>query len=124
MPRDEAAGSGPNCAGGRWEREGTGMGLAIAVDKTRIAEFCRKWRVRELAIFGSALRDDFGPESDVDVLVELEEDAPWSLFDWVDMIDELKAIFEREVHLVEKGGLRNPFRRHEILTTREIIHAA
>ena len=100
------------------------MGLAIAVDKTRIAEFCRKWRVRELAIFGSALRDDFGPESDVDVLVELEEDAPWSLFDWVDMIDELKAIFEREVDLVEKGGLRNPFRRHEILTTREIIHAA
>lgn len=100
------------------------MGLAIAVDKTRIAEFCRKWRVRELAIFGSALRDDFGPESDVDVLVELEEDAPWSLFDWVDMIDELKAIFEREVDLVEKGAIRNPFRRRNILRTHEVVYAA
>ena len=100
------------------------MALAIAIDKARIAEFCRKWQVKEMAIFGSALREDFGPESDVDVLVELAEDAPWSLFDWVDMIDELKAIFGREVDLVEKTGLRNPFRRHEILSTREIIHAA
>ncbi|MFB3881751.1 MAG: nucleotidyltransferase family protein [Armatimonadota bacterium] len=100
------------------------MALAIAVDRERIAEFCRKWMVKELAVFGSALREDFGPESDVDVLVELEEDAPWSLFDWVDMIDELKGILGREVDLVEKTGLKNPFRRHEILRTREIIHAA
>lgn len=78
----------------------------------------------ELSLFGSVLREDFGPDSDVDVLVTFVPNAPWSLFDWVDMVDELKAIFGRDVDLVEKEGLRNPFRRHAILTTREIIYAA
>jgi hypothetical protein len=100
------------------------MGVQIAVDRTRIEEFCRKWRVKELAIFGSALRDDFGPESDVDVLVELEEDAPWDAFDWVDMTEELGGIFGREVDLVEKSAIRNPFRRHNILRAHEVIYAA
>jgi len=48
---------------------------------------------------------------------------PWSLYDWLDMIDELKAIFGREVHLFSKNGLRNPFRRQKILTTRQVIYA-
>ena len=99
------------------------MPLALAVDRQRIDEFCRKWRVKELSIFGSALRDDFRPDSDVDVLVELEDDAPSDAFGWVDMIDELEAILGRKVDLVDKAGLRNPFRRHAILHTREIIHA-
>jgi hypothetical protein len=98
--------------------------LAIAVDRQRIAEFCRKWRVREFSIFGSALREDFGPESDVDVLVELEDEAPWSLFDWVDMIDELGDILGRDVGLVEKTAIRNPFRRHSILRSHEVVYAA
>ncbi len=96
----------------------------ITVPNHQIAAYCRKWRIVELALFGSVLRDDFRPDSDIDVLVTLAPDAPWSLYDWVDMIDELKAIFGREVDLVSRGGLRNPFRRHEILTTREIIYAA
>ncbi|HUT73727.1 MAG TPA: nucleotidyltransferase domain-containing protein [Armatimonadota bacterium] len=100
------------------------MPLAIAVDRGRIEGFCRKWRVKELSIFGSALREDFHPDSDVDVLVELEEDAPWDAFGWVDMIEELEAILGRQVDLVDKAGLRNPFRRHAILRTREVIHAA
>jgi hypothetical protein len=100
------------------------MALAIAVDRTRIAEFCHKWRVKELAIFGSALRDDFGPESDVDVLVELQPNHGLSLYDWVDMIDELRAIFGRDVDLVAKGGLRNPFRRNSILRTAEVVYAS
>ena len=79
--------------------------------------------MQEFSIFGSALRDDFGPESDVDVLVSFAEDEHWSLDDWVDMIEELKTIFGREVDLVEKETMRNPFRRHEILTTREVIYA-
>lgn len=90
----------------------------------KIREFCRKWQITEFALFGSALRDDFRPDSDVDVLVTFAPDAPWSLWDWVDMIDELKEIFGREVDLVEKSGLRNPFRRHEILTTKKVIYAA
>ena len=96
----------------------------IEVPKEKIAAFCRRWKVTELALFGSVLREDFAPQSDVDVLVSFAEDAPWSLFDWVDMIDELKAIFGREVDLVSKTGLRNPFRRHEILRTRMTIYAA
>jgi len=98
------------------------MSLYIEFDRRRIAEFCGKWKVKELALFGSVLRDDFGPDSDVDVLVTFEPEAPWSLFDWGDMMEELKAIFGREVHLIEKAGLRNPFRRHAILSTKEVVY--
>ena len=98
--------------------------FGIEIPTERLLEFCRKWKVAELALFGSVLRDDFSPESDVDVLVELAPDHGLSLFDWVEMIDELKDLFGREVDLVSKRGLRNPFRRHRILSTCEIIHAA
>ncbi len=98
--------------------------LRLEVPKKEIEAFCRKWRVKELSIFGSALRDDFGPSSDVDVLVDLEPNHGLSLYDWIDMIDELKALFKRDVDLVAKGGLRNPFRRREILRTAEVVYAA
>jgi hypothetical protein len=94
------------------------------IPREPIEAFCRRWKVTEFSLFGSALRDDFGPQSDVDVLVRFEKDAGWSLFDLVDMQDELKAIFGREVHLVEAEGLHNPFRRAEILRTREVIYAS
>ena len=100
------------------------MSIQVDIDEKRIGTFCRKWKVTELALFGSVLRDDFGPGSDIDALVELAPDHGLSLFDWVDMIDELRSIFGREVDLVSKRALRNPFRRHEILTTRKVIHAA
>ena len=90
----------------------------------RVAAFCKKWKVSELSIFGSALRDDFRRDSDVDVLVDFEKDVPWSLYDWVDMIDELKAIFGREVDLVDKSAITNPFRRQSILASREVVYAA
>jgi len=98
--------------------------LKIIMPQEKIADFCQKWKILEFAIFGSALREDFGPDSDVDILVTFGEDAHWSLYDWVDMIDELKAIFGREVHLSSKSGLRNPFRRQKILTTRQIMYGA
>lgn len=97
---------------------------AITVPRETIEKFCRRWEIAEFALFGSALREDFRPDSDVDILVTFSEDARWSLFEWVDMIDELKGIFGREVHLLSKGGLHNPFRRHEILRTREVVYAA
>lgn len=97
--------------------------VKIDIPQEKIADFCRKWNITELALFGSVLREDFRPDSDVDVLVSFAEGARWSLFDLVIMQEELKEVFGREVDLVEKGGLRNPFRRHEILTTREVIHA-
>ena len=94
----------------------------LSVDK--IVEFCNRWKVIELALFGSVLREDFRPDSDIDVLVTFSDDAHWSLYDWVDMIEELKTILGREVDLLSKKGLRNPFRRQEILSTREVIYAA
>ena len=100
------------------------MGMAITIDKPRIEAFCRKWMVREMALFGSVLRDDFGPESDVDVMIEFEPNFPWSLYEWIDMIDELSEIFGRKVDLTSKDGLRNPYRRKEILRTCEVIHVA
>jgi predicted nucleotidyltransferase len=100
------------------------MNQLVRIDQARIEAFCRKWKIREFALFGSALRDDFGPESDVDVLIEFEPGIPWSLYEWIDMIDELKEMFGREVDLVSKKGLRNPFRRREILSTCEVIYAA
>jgi len=89
-----------------------------------IADFCHRWQVAELALFGSVLRDDFSSGSDVDVLVTFVPEARVSLFDFVEMQEELKRILKRKVDLVSKNGLRNPFRRHEILNTRQIVYAA
>jgi predicted nucleotidyltransferase len=100
------------------------MGQNLEIDQEKIKKFCQRWKISEFSLFGSVLREDFNPESDVDVLISFEPDIPWSLFDWVDMIDELKSIFGRDVDLVEKSGLKNPFRRHEILTKRQVIYAA
>ena len=96
----------------------------VAVDPRRIGDFCRRWRVTELALFGSVLREDFRPDSDVDVLVNFEAGAPWSLWDLSRMREELEEIFGRGVDLVEKKGLRNPFLRHAVLTTRQVVYAA
>ncbi len=89
-----------------------------------IETFCRKWRVREFSLFGSVLSEDFRPDSDVDVLVDLQPGHGLTLYDWLDMIDELRAMFGRDVDLVAKSGLKNPFRRREILRTAEVIYAA
>jgi len=97
--------------------------MSLQFDLDRVRDFCQRWKIAEFSIFGSALREDFQPESDVDILISFEPDIPWSLFDWVDMIEELKNIFGREVDLVEKSGLRNPFRRQEILSSRKVIYA-
>ena len=100
------------------------MNPKVQLDRNALAAFCRKWRIRELSIFGSALRDDFGPESDLDFLVSFEPDAPLD-FDWLlDMKEEMETRFGRPVDIVEKEALRNPWRKYEILRTREVIYAA
>jgi hypothetical protein len=100
------------------------MNPQIQLDRESLAEFCRKWRIRELSLFGSALRDDFGPESDLDFLVSFEPGAGWDLWDLVALREGLMSIVNREVDIVVKEALRNPYRRKEILTHREVIHAA
>lgn len=104
---------------------GNKMGhVKIPVPQDRIRQFCQKWKIAELSLFGSALRDDFRPESDVDVLISFAKDARWSLYDWLDMIDELRGIFGRNVDLLSSRALRNPFRREQVLSAREVLFAA
>src|SRR5215216_334845 len=101
------------------------IAAAIPVDQEAIARFCRKWGIRELALFGSVLTDEFRPDSDVDVLITFSDPAP-DLGPWGEHLDamreELEAMFGRRVDLVQKKLVRNPFRRHHILTTRRIIY--
>lgn len=96
----------------------------INLPKEKIAEFCRQWKITEFALFGSVLREDFRSDSDIDVLVTFADDCGHSLFDLVQMQEQLKTILAHEVDLVEKAGLRNPFRRHHILNNMEVIYAA
>ncbi len=98
--------------------------LPLDVSPSAVTTFCEKWKVKELALFGSVLREDFGPNSDVDVLVTFEADVPWSLWDWGAMLDELKSVFGRNVDLVEKDAVRNPLRRGAMLREHRIIYAA
>ena len=100
------------------------MNPRVQLDYDALAEFCRKWRIRELSIFGSALRDDFGPESDLDFLVSFEQGTEFDLFDLFEMKEELEARFGRPVDLIQKEALRNPWRKREILRTCEVIYAA
>lgn len=94
------------------------------IPERELHDLCQRWQVRELSLFGSVLRDDFGPDSDIDVLVSFQEDAPWSLWDLTTMQDELSALLGRPIDLVEREGLRNPFRRERILSTRRVMYVA
>ena len=96
----------------------------IDISESQLAEFCQKWKVTELSLFGSILRDDFGPDSDIDVLVVFQPDAPWSMWNLMDMKAELETLFGRPVDLVEKEALRNPWRKRRILITYEVVYAA
>lgn len=99
----------------------------IVLPKDRIVEFCRRWKITEFALFGSVLRDDFRPDSDIDVLVKFAADASWTLLDHVDMQDELQAILGRNVDLISRKGIersRNKIRRKEILESAEVYYAA
>jgi predicted nucleotidyltransferase len=100
------------------------MSAIPKTDSHQIADFCRRWKITELALFGSVLREDFRPDSDIDVLVTFEPGAPWTLWDLSRMRIELEAIFGREVDLVEKKALRNPFRRRAILANQRVVYAA
>ena len=75
----------------------------IEVPMDKIKDFCRKWKINEFSLFGSVLREDFRPDSDIDVLVSFEVTVRWSLYDVVEMKDELKAIFRRDVDIVERS---------------------
>ncbi len=101
--------------------------MGIDVDRERIAEFCRRWKITELSLFGSVLRDDFRPESDVDVLVVFAPDANWDFGDLLQMEEELTEIFGHKADLVEKRLVeqnRNYIIRKHILRSAEPVYVA
>jgi|SRR5579862_1986170 len=98
----------------------------INLDTPAVRDFCGKWKIRKLCVFGSILRDDFRPDSDIDFLVDYEDNVRWDLFDHFDMEEELARIIGRQVDLVERSTIeasRNRFRKREILATAEPVIA-
>jgi len=91
--------------------------------RKKIAEFCKRWSITEFSVFGSVLREDFRPDSDIDVLITIDPGAQIGLLEMAQMQIELEKLFKRPVDLVEKEGLRNPYRRREILRTAQVIYA-
>ena len=92
-----------------------------------ILDFCQRWQIVEYAVFGSALRDDFNPDSDLDVLVSFGPDAAWSLLDHLRMEEELANLLNRDVDLLTRRSVEqshNWLRRREILDSAEVIYGA
>ena len=100
------------------------MSPRIPLDRAAIKAFCRRWKIKEMSLFGSVLTEQFRPDSDVDVLVTFDADAHWGLFAVCEMEEELKAIFGRDVDLVTRRSVeesRNWLRRQHILEHLEPI---
>jgi len=98
----------------------------IPIPMPEIEAFCKKWKITEFSLFGSVLRDDFGPDSDVDVLVEFEEGAGWKLDQWFDMEEELSKLFGRDVDVLVHSEVRrmeNWIRRKSILEGSSRLYA-
>ena len=99
----------------------------IDIPMEQVAAFCHKWKIKEFSLFGSVLRDDFRPDSDVDVLVTFGPDSKVSLFDLGDIEDELTDILGRKADLTMRRGIErssNWIRRKAILSSAEVIYGA
>jgi predicted nucleotidyltransferase len=99
----------------------------LNLPKEQIVDFCRRWQITELAVLGSVLRDDFDPESDLDVLVTFAPGADWSLLDHLRMEQELSELLGRKIDLLSKRAVEqslNWIRRQEILSTAEVIYVS
>lgn len=97
------------------------------VSHSQIEDFCRRWNIVELCVFGSLLRDDFGPSSDVDFLFQHDPNCEYSFQDLLDMVGELEETFDRKVDFVDRMAIensRNYLRRDWILETMEVVYEA
>ena len=103
------------------------MSIQISFEREKITKFCTWWKIAELALFSSVLRDDFRPDSDVDVLVAFTPDAEWSLLDHIEMEEDLSVILGRKVDLVSRRAIErseNWLRRKGILETAESYYVS
>jgi predicted nucleotidyltransferase len=99
----------------------------IGVSQTQLAEFCQRWKVRELALFGSVLREDFRSDSDLDLLVTFTDEADWGLFDHLMMQAELQSLVGRKGDLISRRAVErseNWLRRNEILSSARVLFRA
>ncbi len=98
------------------------MGQRLKISLEEIEQFCKRWQIVEFALFGSVLREDFRFDSDIDVLVRLAPNHRWGL-EWVEMRDELQAMFQRDVDLISRDSLEhspNLLRRQTILDSAKV----
>ena len=103
------------------------MRIRISIQREKVAAFCRQWKITELAFFGSVLRDDFRPDSDIDVLVTFAPDAQWSLFDHQAIEEELSSLLGQKVDMLSRRAIEssdNWIRRRAILETAEPFYVA
>jgi predicted nucleotidyltransferase len=104
-----------------------GVKIQMDIPQKKLEAFCRHWQITELALFGSALCDNFRPDSDVDLLARFDPNAHHTLLDMFHMQEELRAIFGREVDLVSRRGIetsRNHLRRQSILASVEVVYGS
>jgi predicted nucleotidyltransferase len=96
-------------------------GIELPID--RIADVCRRYDVHELAVFGSATRVDMRPESDIDILVEFQDNAHVGLIKFASLSEELESLLGRRVDLVTKGGLKQRVRPY-VLREAQVVYTA
>lgn len=99
----------------------------LGISETELAAFCQRWRITELALFGSALREDFRADSDIDLLATFAPEAGWSLLDLITLERELAALLGREVDVLTRRSVErsdNWIRRRNILESAEVVYAA
>ena len=99
------------------------MAVRIEIAKDQLADFCRRRHIRRLSLFGSVLREDFGPDSDVDLLVEFERDAIVGYFELADMELELSDLLCRKADIRTPAEL-SPYFRHEVLAAAETLYVS
>lgn len=94
------------------------------IDLTQVSKLAAEYHIHELYLFGSALREDFGADSDIDLLITFKDDVHYSYFELLELQEKFEALFLRKIDLVEKESLINPYRRDEIIKTARLIYAA
>jgi len=101
--------------------------MNLGIEAEKIADFCRRWKISRLAVFGSMVREELRPDSDIDLLVTFRNDADWTMFDHFTMEEELSRLLGREVDLISMRAVEenpNPITRREILDSARQIYAA
>ena len=96
----------------------------LEINENKVKEIASSYKILELYIFGSALRQDFNDKSDIDLLIKLSKNSGYSIFELIEIKEKFEKLFNRKIDLVELEGLRNPYRKEEILKTAKMIYAA